>query len=84
MTFSQFLIGLAITAFGVGMAWKTEYALEMLGRNWWAEKNFGPGGSRFLYKLIGIAICVLGVIVMTDLYEQIVGGLIRGAFGARR
>ncbi len=80
MTFSQFLIGVAITAMGVGITWKTEYALEFLGRNWWAEKNFGPGGSRLLYKLCGIMVCVLGIIVMTDLYDQIVGGFLTSLF----
>lgn len=83
MTIGQFFIGLAITAFGVGMAWKTEYALELLGRNWWAEKNFGGGGSRLFYKLIGIGFCVLGIVVMTDLWEEFVGGIIRAMFGRR-
>lgn len=71
-------------AVGIGMAWRTEIALEILGRNWWAEKNFGVGGSRFFYKLIGIAITVLGIIVVTDLYEEIVGGFITGLFSPRR
>lgn len=83
MSISQFFIGLAITAFGVGMAWKTEYALELLGRNAWAEKTFGGGGSRLFYKLIAIGICILGIIVMTDLWEQLVGGLIQSLFGRR-
>lgn len=84
MTFTQFLLGIAITALGVGITWKTEYALEFLGRNEWAERTFGGGGSRLLYKLGGILVCVLGIIVMTDLYDQIVGGFITGLFGRRR
>lgn len=80
MTIGQFIIGVLITAFGVWMAWKTGAVLQLLGRNYWAEKTFGGGGSRLLYKLIGIAFSILGIIVMTDLYDIIVGGFIMSVF----
>lgn len=78
---SRILVGLAIMVLGSSMVWKTPFYLQILGRNWWAEKNFGPGGTRFFYKLVGIAITVLGIMVVTDLFDSIVGGFITGLFG---
>ncbi len=75
------LIGLAITALGLSMAWKTEWYLRILGRNAWAERNLGGGGTRVYYKLIGIAIMVIGFIVVTDLWDNFMLWLVGGLFG---
>lgn len=83
MFLKQFLIGLTVTALGVGMTWRADIALEFIGQSWWAERNFGPGGSRFLYKLIGILVSIIGIIVMTDLFDVIIGGLFYAIFGKR-
>ena len=75
------LIGLVIMAIGISMAWKTEWYLRMIGRSAWAETNLGDGGTRLLYKLIGIAGCIIGIIIVTDLWDNflmwILGSLIR-------
>lgn len=78
---TQIFVGLGIAAVGASMSIKTEWVLRWMGRNWWAEKTFGPGGSRTFYKLVGFGVSVLGIIIATDLFDRIVGGFIISIFG---
>lgn len=75
----QTLIGLLICAIGLSMAWKTEWYLRILGRNFWAERTFGSGGTRVFYKLIGIAVMLIGFVVVTDLWDNFATWLV-GSF----
>ena len=75
------VIGLLIMSFGFLFAWKTDAFLRMLGPVYWAEKHFGGGGTRFFYKLLGTAIIVLGIIVVTDLFDDFMTWLVGGLFG---
>ncbi len=75
------LIGLAITALGLSMAWKTEWYLRILGRVPWAETHLGGGGTRVFYKLMGMAIMVIGFIVVTNLWDNFMTWLVGGLFG---
>jgi hypothetical protein len=79
--FTQIIVGLGIAAVGFSMSAKTEWVLRWMGRNWWAEKTFGPGGSRTFYKLVGLGVSILGIIIATDLFDRIVGGFITSVFG---
>ncbi len=78
--FIRVLVGFIIIAVGFGMVWKTEVMLQIMGRNWWAERTFGAGGSRTYYKLWGMAIALLGIVVATDLFDRIVGTFITNVF----
>ncbi|MFH1712049.1 MAG: hypothetical protein ABH846_02315 [Patescibacteria group bacterium] len=77
----RIVIGLLIICLGVLMVYKTNWFLSMIGRVAFAEKFFGGGGTRTFYKLMGIGICFLGLIVATNLFDQIVGGFIMRIFG---
>lgn len=49
-----FIIG---TAAGVALIWKTEWFVQNFGKSAWAEDKLGlAGGSRTLYKLIGLIV----------------------------
>ena len=49
-----FIIG---TAAGVSLVWKTQWYVENFGKSVWAEDKLSmAGGSRMLYKIIGILI----------------------------
>ncbi len=65
------------------MVWKTQIMLDTVGPIEWAEKNFGGGGSRLFYKLLGTLIIVIGFLVITNLFNDIVGGGIQSLFGAK-
>ena len=69
---SRILIGLAIAALGLAMTLKTQWFLSMIGRIQFAEKYCGGGGTRFFYKLLGVGITLIGLIVITDLWENFI------------
>jgi cytochrome b len=59
-------LGLLILAAGVFLVVKTEWFLSNFGRIAWFEAKLGSeGGSRLGYKLVGIILLILGIIVMT-------------------
>lgn len=72
----KILLGFGIIVVGYLMAAKTQWFLDILGPVAWAEKHFVSQGSRLFYKLLGILIIMIGIIVMTDLYDTFVGGFI--------
>ena len=63
-------IGLVMIAMGLSMAWKTEWYLRILGRNPWAERNLGGGGTRVFYTLMGVVIILIGFIIVTNLWDN--------------
>lgn len=76
----RILLGLLIAVVGWLMVWKTEWFQAMIGYISWAEEHLGAGGTRLFYKLLGTAIIILGFIVITNLFDTIVGGFIRSIF----
>ena len=55
-----------MTAAGAVLVIKTEWIMNNFGRIAWFEEHLGSdGGSRLGYKLIGIIILIIGIIVMT-------------------
>lgn len=74
----KYFIGLLFIAVGIWMVMKTEWILQNVGSNAWAEANLGTnGGSRLLYKLIGMALIFIGFVVVTNMYE----GFMMAIFG---
>ncbi|NBX49672.1 hypothetical protein EBT25_06950 [bacterium] len=77
---ARILIGFAIGVAGFFMVWKTDFFYGLLGSVPWADRTFGGGGTRLFYKLLGTTIIIVGVMVMTNSFEIIVGGFIRSLF----
>ncbi|MEK7665452.1 MAG: hypothetical protein AAB337_01060 [Patescibacteria group bacterium] len=74
----RIILGLLITAVGFHMVWKTEAYLSFFGRSTFAEQHLGfEGGSRLFYKLIGVALCFLGVFIATNILQ----GMVISVFG---
>jgi len=68
---------LAIVA-GTLIVIKTEWIIQTFGKNTWAETHMGlSGGSRLLYKLVGVAAIFIALAAMTGL----LGNIITGTFG---
>jgi len=78
---TRILIGFAITMLGILFVWKTDIFYSMLGSVEWADRTLGGGGTRTFYKLLGLGIVIVGVMVMTNLFEIIVGSFIKSLFG---
>jgi hypothetical protein len=70
MFFLKFLIGLAFIAVGVFFNMKTEWMLSNFGSIQFFEEHLGTdGGSRLGYKLIGILVIFLGILLVTGLFD---------------
>lgn len=78
---TRILIGLFVVGIGVLMLYKTEWVLAAVGRVEWAEKNLGAGGSRLFWKLFGVIVCLIGFVVMTNLWTEFAGGAVGFLFG---
>lgn len=76
----RIIVGLLVCGLGWLMVWKTAWFLEMLGMVDWAEQHLGSGGTRLFYKLLGTLIIIIGFIVITNLWDELVGGFIRSIF----
>ena len=76
----QTLLGLGIMGLGYAMVRYSRNVVDILGVVDWAERTFTSGGSIFFYKLLGIAVIILGIIVTTNLYDLIMGGLVSAVF----
>ena len=62
----KIILGILITFGGTMMILKTEWLLENFGRITWFEKQLGTeGGSRLGYKIIGLAVIFVGILLMT-------------------
>ncbi len=77
---TRILLGLGIILVGYLMCAKTNWWLDILGPVAWAERHFVSGGSRLFYKLLGIVVIVIGIIVLTNLYDILIGGFVTSVF----
>lgn len=71
----RILIGFIIAGVGFLFVWKSEWLLQNVGRVEWAEYKLS-GGTRFFYKLVGIAGILIGFSVVTNLYSKIMRSLV--------
>ena len=71
MTIGKFIFGIIIVAAGFLFVWKSEWLLQNFGRIPFAEKHLGTeGGTRLMYKIIGIIIIIIGFMYATDLTDN--------------
>ena len=62
----QIIIGLALLALGSFLVIKSDWFLVNFGRLKWFEEKLGSdGGSRLGYKLIGVILIFVGLIMAT-------------------
>ncbi|MBI5369647.1 hypothetical protein HZA85_00425 [Candidatus Uhrbacteria bacterium] len=70
-------LGLAVMVVGFLMVQKTETLLNWFGSVPFAEEKFGPGGSRFFYKLIGILVVFIGIFIATNIISNMLESVAR-------
>jgi hypothetical protein len=55
LLYMRYFLGLIMVGIGVLLIIKTEWFVQNFGSNAWAEEHLGTsGGTRLMYKLIGI------------------------------
>ena len=64
----RILLGAVIVAIGVAFVMKTRDLESFFGPVPFAEKYMGGGGTYLFYKLLGVVFCLVGFLVMTDLW----------------
>jgi hypothetical protein len=74
----RYFIGIILVIIGVALVLKTEWFVQNFGTNAWAEEKLvTAGGSRLLYKLIGIAFIFFGFLAITNM----INGFLMGTLG---
>ncbi len=67
----QFILGVLIIALGIYMVLKTNVVLKNFGRNSFFERNLGTeGGSRLGYKLLGLLLIFIGLVIMLGMSDD--------------
>lgn len=66
--FLRILIGALLVALGAVLVIRTNFFMDFFGSMDFADKYLGGGGSRLMYKLIGIAISFIGFMYATNLW----------------
>lgn len=80
----SYIIGILAIALGVVLILKTEWFVENFGSSAWAEEHLGTeGGTRLMYKLIGLAMIALSIMGMTGMLGEIIIGTFGSLFGIR-
>ena len=78
----RILLGLGIAGVGTWIVLKTEWLMANFGANRWAEQHLGTeGGSRIFYKLIGVALIIIGFAITTDIMQPLLLGFLSPLFG---
>lgn len=77
----RLFIGLLMLVAGVGIILKTEWIIQNFGTNAWAEAKLGTeGGSRLLYKGIGLVLIFVGFMLMFGLFQGFLEGTVGRIF----
>ncbi|MBU1907638.1 hypothetical protein KKF59_00715 [Patescibacteria group bacterium] len=82
--FLRILIGTALVAAGAFMVIKTRMIMGFFGTIDWAEAKLGGGGSNLFYKLIGIAVILIGFLAATNLWNAFLNATLGSLLGFGR
>ncbi len=73
----RYVIGIILVLVGIVMILKTEWLIENFGSSAWAEDKMGTsGGSRLLYKLIGVILIFFGFLFITNMISGFLVGTV--------
>lgn len=62
----KYVLGILGVALGAIMVIKTDWFLNSFGTNAWAEEHLGTeGGSRLMYKLLGLLFIFISMLAVT-------------------
>lgn len=79
--FGRILLGLAMVGVGAVVTIFANKIYEAMGPMPWAEAHLGSeGGTRLLYKLIGIGLVIIGFMLATNLLTGVIVSIITAIF----
>ena len=71
----KYFLGILVIVLGAFMVIRTEWFIENFGYSDWAESKLGGGGTRIMYKVLGILFIVGSVLGMTGALGEIIIGV---------
>lgn len=80
----KYFVALLTVLIGCTMVIKTEWWLENFGRSDWAEEKLGGGGTRLMYKLLGLLGIILAILGVTGALGEIITSVFSNLFGGPR
>jgi len=80
----RIIIGIVGTIIGSIMVIRSEWLLSFFGRIDWAEIHLGSeGGTRVFYKLLGLIVIIVSLLIMTGMIEGVLLAIFGPLFGKR-
>ena len=80
----RFLFGFIGIIIGFLLIWRADWIMNNFGRIDWAELHLGSeGGTRILWKLIGLVVIFLAMLYMFGFVEGIITAIFAPLFRAR-
>jgi len=77
----KYVIGMAVVGVGIFLILKTEWMVNNFGHIGWADEHLGfEGGTRALYKIIGVVLIIFAFLAMVGAFNGILSGVFGGAF----
>jgi len=81
MTLGKIIWGLVMMFAGFMLVWKSEWLLNNFGRIPFAETHLAnSGGTRLMYKLLGVIVIIIGIMYATDLTDKLLATIINTVF----
>jgi len=80
----RILIGLIVAGVGFMMVYRPRYFLDFLGNQAWVEKIFSVNDQELAYKIIGMIVIFVGVLIMTNLMNDLLGWALSPIINAGR
>lgn len=77
----RYFIGIGLVLLGVALVLKTEWFIQNFGLNAWAEEKIGmSGGTRLMYKVLGIVFIFFGFLAITNMINGFLVGTVGKIF----
>lgn len=77
----KIILGLFVVAMGAVLILKTQWFVENFGTNAWAEEKFGySGGTRLMYKMLGLIFIFVGFLLVTNMWQGFLMGTVGRLF----
>ncbi len=77
----RYFVGIVMCLAGLLLILKTEWFIQNFGTSAWAEEHLGyNGGTRLMYKVIGLLFIFFGFMAITNLLNDFLLGTVAKIF----